>query len=562
MDLTTIENSPVRAELEVCFETLRATTLREHFDRDADRFARFSMEVEGILLDYSKNLIDAETMRTLVRLADSVGLSSRVEAMFTGERINATEGRAVLHRALRHRGEESVLLDGSDVMPEVRAVLAKMRSFCDRVRAGDWKGFSGKPIRDVVNIGIGGSDLGPLMVCEALKPYRDPDRGAFFVSNVDGSHLVETLVGLDPETTLFIIASKTFTTQETITNAKSARAWFVEQSKGRAGFDDRSVARHFVAVSTNEAGVTEFGIDPENMFEFWDWVGGRYSLWSAIGLPIAVAVGMDRFEELLGGAHAMDRHFRSAPFAENMPVVLALLGVWYGNFHGAESHAVLPYDQYLHRFPAYLQQLDMESNGKRVALDGRPVRESTGPVVWGEPGTNGQHAFYQLIHQGTRLVPCDFIAAVTSQCPIGRHHEILLSNFFAQPEALMNGKSAKEARVEMDAQGLDAAEIERLLPHRVFPGNRPTNSILMETLDPHRLGALIALYEHKVFVQGVLWGINSFDQWGVELGKQLAKRILPELDGDSPVDGHDPSTRGLLNHFKQVRSRSAPPPSP
>jgi glucose-6-phosphate isomerase len=448
---------------------------------------------------------------------------------------------------LRNRAGRPVLVDGQDVMPAVHAVLERMRAFTDQVRDGAWRGATGQTITDIVNIGIGGSDLGPLMVCEALKPYQRADLRPHFVSNVDGAHLVHTVARLDPARTLFVVASKTFTTQETMTNAASARAWLTR------ALGEAAVARHFVAVSTNEAEVRKFGIDPANMFEFWDWVGGRYSLWSAIGLPIALAVGFARFEELLAGAHALDEHFRTAPLARNLPVVLALLGVWYRDFLGAATLAILPYDQHLSRFAAYFQQGDMESNGKGVRRDGTRVDYPTGPVIWGEPGTNGQHAFYQLIHQGTELIPCDFLAAAESQTPLGDHQEKLLANFFAQTEALAFGKSEAEARAELEGQGLKGEALEALLPHKVFPGNRPTTSILYRRLDPQRLGSLIALYEHKIFVQGVIWGINSFDQWGVELGKQLANRILPELRDDAPVASHDGSTNGLINHFKALR---------
>ncbi len=519
-------------------------------DAEHDRFELFSIEAAGLLLDYSKNVMDEETLQLLVAQARAMGLEEKREAMFRGEKINATEGRAVLHTALRNRDEKaSLLLDGHDVMPDVREVLARVRDFSERVRLGAWKGHDGKRITDVVNIGIGGSDLGPVMATEALRSFATDALRVHFVSNVDGTHLAETLHHLHRDSTLFVIASKTFTTQETMTNAESAKAWFLAD-----GAPASAVARHFVAVSTNEKGVRGFGIDPANMFGFWDWVGGRYSLWSAIGLPIALAIGFDRFEELLDGAHAMDRHFREAPLERNMPAVMGLLGFWYGNFFGAESHAVLPYDQSLHRFPAYLQQLDMESNGKSVRADGSEVDYVTGPVVFGEPGTNGQHAFYQLIHQGTRLVPADFIAAAIPQHRMGRHHDILLSNFFAQPEALMNGKTIEDVEAELAAEGRSAEEIATLAPHKTFAGSKPTNSILMKRLEPRSLGALVALYEHKVFVQGILWGINSFDQWGVELGKQLAKKILPELEGDAAVTGHDVSTNGLINAWKRLRS--------
>jgi glucose-6-phosphate isomerase len=468
--------------------------------------------------------------------------------MFSGQRINSTENRAVLHTALRNRSNDPVFVDGRDVMPDVKRVLEGMRRFSTAVRSGEWRGYTGLAIRDVVNIGIGGSDLGPKMVCEALKAYARPDLRVHFVSNVDSTDLIETLKGLNPETTLFLVASKTFTTQETMTNARSARAWFLSAAK-----DEAAIAKHFAAMSTNTAAVASFGIDTRNMFEFWDWVGGRYSLWSAIGLSIAIYLGMDTFEELLGGAHALDQHFRSTPFEQNLPVILGLLGIWYNNFFEAQSHAILPYDQYLVHFPAYFQQGDMESNGKRVTQQGETVDYATGPVIWGQPGTNGQHAFYQLIHQGTRLIPCDFLAAAQSQNPLGEHHPILLSNYLAQTEALMKGKTAEEVRAELEADGLSAAQIKTLLPAKVFPGNRPTNSILYPRLTPHTLGALIALYEHKIFTQGIIWEINSFDQWGVELGKQLAKKILPEISAENPVTSHDSSTNGLINAIRSLR---------
>ena len=523
--------------------------MRDWFAQDPQRFDRFSLRFEDILLDYSKNRITAETLGLLLDLARERDVPGWIGRLFAGEKINSTEDRAVLHIALRNRSDRPIRVDGEDVMPAVNAVLEKMRAFTGLVRGGTWKGFSGQPIRDVVNIGIGGSDLGPLMVTEALKPYGSDALRVHFVSNIDGSHIAETLKRLDPATTLFIVASKTFTTQETLTNAQTARAWLLAD----AG-DESAVARHFVALSTNTEAVRAFGIDPVNMFEFWDWVGGRYSLWSAIGLSIALYIGMDAFEELLAGAHALDEHFRTAPLDRNLPVILGLLGVWYVNFFDAETHAILPYDQYLHRFPAYFQQGDMESNGKRVTRDGVHVDYHTGPVIWGEPGTNGQHAFYQLIHQGTRLVPADLLAAAESHNPLGEHHRILLANFFAQGEALMRGKTEAEARAELEAQGLSGAALERLLPHKVFPGNRPTNSILYRKLTPRTLGSLIALYEHKIFVQGVIWGINSYDQWGVELGKQLARAILPELAAPGAATGHDASTRGLINYCKGLLS--------
>ncbi|MEZ5861540.1 MAG: glucose-6-phosphate isomerase [Geminicoccaceae bacterium] len=529
-------------------ETLRGVHLRELFAADAGRFERFSGRLDDLLVDWSKQRVTAETMDLLVDLARACGLEARRDAMLRGEKINVTEDRAVLHMALRNRSGGPVLVDGVDVMPGIEAVLGQMRRFSEAVRDGSWRGYTGETITDVVNIGIGGSDLGPLMVCRALEPYARADLRAHFVSNVDGAHLRQTLAGLDPRRTLLIVASKTFTTQETMTNAHSARDWLLA-----AMGDTAAVGRHCVAVSTNREAVTAFGIDPANMFVFWDWVGGRYSLWSAIGLSIAVHLGFERFSELLEGAHAMDRHFATAPLETNLPAILALIGIWNSNFLGAESLAILPYDQHLDRFPAYLQQGDMESNGKSVTLDGRPVDYPTGPIIWGEPGTNGQHAFYQLIHQGTRLVPCDFLAAAESQTPLGDHHIKLLANFFAQSEALAFGKTAAEVRAELESQGMEPALAERLVPHKVFTGNRPSTSLLYHRLTPHRLGSLIALYEHRIFTQGVVWDVNSFDQWGVELGKQLAGRILPELGGPHPVSDRDSSTAGLINHFKALR---------
>ena len=522
--------------------------MRDLFAGDPQRFSKFSLQFSGILFDFSKNRITEKTLSLLFDLARQAGLADRIEAMFTGRKINTTEGRAVLHIALRNRSNEPIDVDGVDVMPEVNRVLGKMRAFSEAVRSGEWKGYTGKAITDVVNIGIGGSDLGPKMVCEALKPYARPDLRAHFVSNVDGTDLVETLKNLDPETTLFLVASKTFTTQETMTNAHSARRWFLDAAK-----DEAAIARHFAAMSTNTEAVSKFGVDPHNMFEFWDWVGGRYSLWSAIGLSIALYLGMDRFEELLGGAHKVDRYFRGTSFEQNIPVIMGLLGVWYNNFFGAQSHAILPYDQYLDTFPAYFQQGDMESNGKSVTRGGERVNYSTGPVIWGQPGTNGQHAFYQLIHQGTKLVPCDFLAAATSHNPLGEHHPILLSNFLAQTEALMKGKTPNEARSELENEGLSVEQFERLVAAKTFTGNRPTNSFLYPRLTPEVLGMLIAFYEHKIFTQGVIWEINSFDQMGVELGKQLAKKILPELSGEDQVTGHDSSTNGLINAYKSMR---------
>ncbi|HEX6143665.1 MAG TPA: glucose-6-phosphate isomerase [Geminicoccaceae bacterium] len=541
---------------------IRKRHLRDLFERSPERFARLSFTDDDLLVDLSKHRITRKTLGLLLDLARAADVEGWRERMFAGERINTTEDRAVLHIALRNRANRPIEVDGEDVMPAVNGVLGQMRDFSEKVRNGEWRGHTGEAITDVVNIGIGGSDLGPLMVAEALKPFqrrgpRVAEGGApgqngltpHFVSNVDGAHLVHTLEGLDPARTLFVVASKTFTTQETMTNAASARAWLVE----RLG-DDAAVPRHFVAVSTNAAEVQGFGIDPANMFVFWDWVGGRYSLWSAIGLPIALVVGMDRFEELLAGAHAMDEHFRTAPLEANLPVLLGMVGVWYRNFLGASTQAILPYDQHLARFPAYFQQGDMESNGKGVTRDGTRVGHATGPIIWGEPGTNGQHAFYQLIHQGTELIPVDFLAAAESLTPLGDHHDKLLANVFAQAEALAFGKTEAEARAELEREGLAGGALEALLPHKVFPGNRPSTTILYRKLDPFTLGRLIALYEHKIFTQGIVWNINSFDQWGVELGKQLAKVILPELEGPEPVTTHDASTNGLINHFKRLRA--------
>ncbi len=522
--------------------------MRDLFAQDRQRFDKFSLNFNDILLDYSKNRITQETMDLLLKAVDESGLKTRIEQMFSGEKINITEDRAVLHVALRNRSNRPIMVDGEDVMPAVNAVLEKMRSFSDAVRNGEWKGHTGKTITDVVNIGIGGSDLGPVMVTEALKPYGHQHLNVHFVSNVDGTHVVEAIKPLDPETTLFIVASKTFTTQETLTNAHTARDWLLASLK-----DDAAVAKHFVALSTNAQAVSAFGIDTANMFEFWDWVGGRYSLWSAIGLSIALYIGMDNYEALLQGAHDMDEHFRGTDFDKNLPVTLAVLGVWYSNFFGAQTCAILPYDQYMHRFSAYFQQGDMESNGKSVCRDGSSVGYSTGPVIWGEPGTNGQHAFYQLIHQGTRVIPADFIAAAKSHNPVGEHHDILLSNYFAQTEALMLGKRPDQVRAELSDSGMSADQIDALVPHKTFTGNRPTNSILYKKLTPHTLGALIAMYEHKIFVQGVMWDINSYDQWGVELGKQLAKAILPELQASADVESHDVSTNGLINYCKSLR---------
>ncbi|KGY11155.1 glucose-6-phosphate isomerase [Vibrio tubiashii] len=531
------------------FESAQDMDLKDLFAQDAARFDKFSTRFgSDILVDYSKNLINEETMKHLFALANETELKSAIEAMFSGEAINQTEGRAVLHTALRNRSNNPVMVGGEDVMPAVNAVLEKMKSFTERVIGGEWKGYTGKAITDVVNIGIGGSDLGPYMVTEALAPYTN-HLNLHFVSNVDGTHIVETLKKVNPETTLFLVASKTFTTQETMTNAHSARDWFLES----AG-DQAHVAKHFAALSTNAQAVSEFGIDTDNMFEFWDWVGGRYSLWSAIGLSIALAVGYDNFIELLEGAHEMDSHFATTELESNIPVILALVGLWYNNFHGAESEAILPYDQYMHRFAAYFQQGNMESNGKYVDRDGNAVTYQTGPIIWGEPGTNGQHAFYQLIHQGTKLIPCDFIAPALSHNPAGDHHQKLMSNFFAQTEALAFGKDEATVKTEFAKAGKSEEEAATLAPFKVFEGNRPTNSILVKQITPRTLGNLIAMYEHKIFVQGVIWNIFSFDQWGVELGKQLANQILPELADDSAISSHDSSTNGLINAFKAFKA--------
>lgn len=529
------------------FITINESSIKDLFAKDPERFDKFSIYLGDILLDYSKNRINEETMALLIQLARECKLKDAIEAMFNGEKINETEKRAVLHTALRNRSGKPVLTEGKDVMPDIQAVLERMKDFSGRVISGDWKGFSGKGITDVVNIGIGGSDLGPVMVTEGLKAYKTR-LNMHFVSNVDATQIAETLKELDPETTLFLIASKTFTTQETMANANSAKEWFL-----KAGAKEADVAKHFAALSTNESGVSAFGIDTKNMFEFWDWVGGRYSLWSAIGLSICLAIGFEKFEELLTGAYEADEHFRNAEFEENIPVIMALLGIWYNNFFEAESSAILPYDQYLHRFAAYFQQGDMESNGKYIDRNGKRVDYETGPIIWGEPGTNGQHAFYQLIHQGTKLIPCDFIAPAISHNPLGNHHQMLLSNFFAQTEALMNGKSEDEVVAELEKAGKSEEEIKELTPFKIFEGNRPTNSFLIREITPKTLGALIALYEHKIFVQGIIWNIFSFDQWGVELGKQLANQILPELEGDGAVETHDSSTNGLINQYKDWR---------
>jgi glucose-6-phosphate isomerase len=546
--MSLLNDSPAWQALLVHQRQMTGVHMRDLFAADPQRFDRFYIRLGDILFDYSKNRLTETTLALLIDLAYQANLTQAIEAMFNGVKINYTENRAVLHTALRNRSNRPVLVDGQDVMPEVNRVLARMRRFSEAVRSGAWTGYTGKPITDVVNIGIGGSDLGPKMVTEALKPYGKPDLHVHFVSNVDSSDLIETLKPLNPETVLFLVASKTFTTQETMTNAHSAREWFLSSAK-----DEAAVAKHFAAMSTNTDLVVRFGIDPENMFEFWDWVGGRYSLWSAIGLSIALYLGMDRFEAMLSGAHLVDEHFRTAPFEENIPVIMGLLGIWYNNFFGAETHAILPYDQYLVHFPAYFQQGDMESNGKSVTRQGEWVDYSTGPVVWGQPGTNGQHAFYQLLHQGTKLVPCDFLAAAYSHNPLGEHHPILISNFLAQTEALMKGRTVEEARTELAAEGFAGDLLESLALAKTFPGNRPTNSFFYPKLTPEVLGMLIALYEHKIFTQGVIWNINSFDQMGVELGKQLANAILPELSGEPDGPNHDSSTSGLIRYYKEMK---------
>ncbi len=537
------------SKLETHYQTIKNRRIKDFFVQDPDRFRQFSLQFEEILVDFSKNIITEETRRLFLDLTKEMGLRDSIEKMFYGNPINETENRAVLHTALRNRSNSPVIVDGRDVMPDINQVLDQIRLFSKKMISGTWKGFTEQPIIDIVNIGIGGSDLGPFMVTEALTPYKMNNLRCHFISNIDGTNLTETLKQVNPETTLIIIASKTFTTQETMTNARSAREWFLRTAK-----QEKYIEKHFVAVSTNKEKVIEFGIDPENMFVFWDWVGGRYSLWSAIGLSIACSVGFNRFVELLEGAHAMDCHFRDTPFEQNIPVILGLIGIWYNNFFGAETQAILPYDQYLHRFPAYLQQADMESNGKLVDRSGKKTRYQTGPIIWGEPGTNGQHAFYQLIHQGTKLIPCDFLIPAVSHNPIGNHHQILLSNCFAQTEALMNGKSEAAVVKELKQAHVSEDAIKKLAPFKIFEGNKPSNTILFRKLTPRTLGSLIAMYEHKIFVQGVIWNIYSFDQWGVELGKQLAKTILPELSGSEPVETHDASTNGLINTVKKWTS--------
>ncbi|HEX8332695.1 MAG TPA: glucose-6-phosphate isomerase [Segetibacter sp.] len=532
-------------------EEMQRNHLRKLFFADTERFKNFSLEFNDILFDYSKNIINKKTMQLLLQLAEECKVKEGIDAMFSGERINETENRSVLHVALRNFSEREYLVDGKDVMPDVRRVQDQMRTFCTTIHSGKWKGYTGKKIKYIVNIGIGGSDLGPVMVTEALKPYCRPGIQTYFVSNVDGTHIAETLKKVKHEETLFLVASKTFTTQETMTNAHTARSWFLEHA-----VDEVHIEKHFVALSTNEREVVKFGIAAENMFEFWDWVGGRYSLWSAIGLSISLTIGYENFEELLRGAHEVDEHFRTDKFASNIPVIMALLGVWYTNFFEAQSEAILPYDQYMHRFAAYFQQGNMESNGKSVDRNGYEINYSTGPVIWGEPGTNGQHAFYQLIHQGTLVIPCDFIAPAISHNPIGDHHVKLLSNFFAQTEALMNGKTEEEVKAELTKAGKSKEEIKKLMKFKVFAGNKPTNSFLLKQVTPKSFGSLIAMYEHKIFVQGIIWNIFSFDQWGVELGKQLANKVLPELENEDVVTTHDSSTNGLIDYYKKARKIS------
>ena len=549
--MATLTSLPVWQTLCQHQKTIAATHMRDLFANDPDRFKKFSLKFDDILFDYSKHRINDETLPLLMQMAREAKVETWRDRMFAGEKINITENRAVLHTALRNRANTPVMVDGKDVMPEVNAVLAQMRAFSEKVRNGSWLGYTGKRITDIVNIGIGGSDLGPVMVCDALTPYASPELKVHFVSNIDGAHLMRALSVCNPETTLFIVASKTFTTQETMTNATSARTWFLATAK-----DNTNVAKHFVALSTNAKAVKEFGIDTANMFAFWDWVGGRYSLWSAIGLSIALYVGMDNFEALLDGAHEMDIHFKITPLEQNIPVIMALIGVWYNNFFHVDTQAILPYDQGMARFAAYLQQADMESNGKFICREGSRVQYKTGPVIWGEAGTNGQHAFYQLIHQGTQTVPADFLMPVHSHYAIGKHgyahHKILLANFLAQTQSLMLGKSKEQARAELEQQGLTGEALEQLLPHKVFEGNRPTTSIMFDKLTPNTLGKLIALYEHKIFVQGMIWDINSYDQWGVEYGKQIAQQILPQLTNDEVITNYDSSTNGLINYTKSL----------
>src|SRR5690554_1793614 len=540
--------TPAWAALTAHQTEMQKIRMTDLFEQDSKRFEKMSIKFGDIFFDYSKNIITDKTLDMLLQLAADCKVKEACEAMFAGENINQTEDRAVMHTALRNFSDQSFAIGGKDIMPEIRETRQKMKAFCEKIHSGKWQGYSGKKIKHIVNIGIGGSDLGPVMVTEALRPYWMDGIQAHFVSNVDGTQIVETLKNLNPEETLFTIASKTFTTQETMTNAHTAREWFLNSAK-----DKKYIEKHFVALSTNEEGVKDFGIAPENMFVFWDWVGGRYSLWSSIGLSIALTIGYDNFEQLLKGAESTDHHFRNTDFKENVPIIMALVGLWYTSFFGSETEAILPYDQYMHRFPAYFQQGNMESNGKQTDRNGNTVDYSTGPIVWGEPGTNGQHAFYQLIHQGTHLIPCDFIAPAISHNPVGKHHPILISNFFAQTEALMNGKGREQAAEELKDQGMEKSKIEELIPFKLFEGNKPTNSFLLREITPFTLGSLIALYEHKIFVQGVIWNIFSFDQFGVELGKQLAKKVLPELENDEVIDSHDGSTNGLINAFKNWR---------
>src|SRR5688572_23927957 len=538
------------SSLQQHFTEMKSVKMKDLFAANKDRFDRFHVGLDDMLFDYSKNIVTDKTLSLLQQLADECRVKDAIAAMFNGDVINETEHRSVLHIALRNFSKEPIYAQGNNVMPGIKKVLRKMKSFCDAIHTGEHRGYTGKRIKYIVNIGIGGSDLGPLMVSEALRPYKVDDVETYFVSNVDGTHIAETLKKVKPERTLFLVASKTFTTQETMTNAHTARQWFLKKAR-----DERHIAKHFAALSTNELEVVKFGIDKKNMFEFWDWVGGRYSLWSAIGLSIALTIGYKNFEQLLKGGYSSDQHFSKAPFDKNIPVLMALIGVWYTNFFGSQTESILPYDQYMHRFAAYFQQGNMESNGKSIDRNGEAVEYATGPVIWGEPGTNGQHAFYQLIHQGTPMIPCDFIAPAQSHNPIGDHHPKLLSNFFAQTEALMNGKAEEDAEIELEQQGLSDEQVARLLPYKVFSGNKPTNSLMVKKITPFTLGQLIALYEHKIFVQGIIWNIFSFDQWGVELGKQLANKILPELGNDEAISNHDSSTNGLINAYKEMRKK-------
>jgi len=555
--MTELSNSPAWKALEAHYASIKDVQMKDMFALDSERFSKFSLEFEDILFDYSKNRVSDDTMAKLYALADQQDVKGLARKMYAGEKINSTEGRAVLHIALRNQSNSPIIVDGKDVMPDVNETLSRIKVFCDKVRGGAWKGQTGKTINAIVNIGIGGSDLGPVMVCEALKPYSKRDLEMHFCSNIDGTHMAEILKKCDPERTLFLVASKTFTTQETMTNAGTAKQWVLDYYKG----NEASIAKHFAALSTNAKSVAEFGIDTNNMFGFWDWVGGRYSLWSAIGTPIALSIGFDNWMEMHAGAHAMDQHFLNTEGKDNLPLTLGLVGLWYNNFFNAQTVAILPYDQYMHRFSAYFQQGDMESNGKYVNQDSKKVTVETGPIIWGEPGTNGQHAFYQLIHQGTKLIPCDFLAPIKSLNPLTKdigapidHHPILMSNFFAQTEALAFGKDAATVRAELEAGGdMTPAAVDKLVPHKVFEGNRPSNSFMFEKMTPRVLGTLIAMYEMKIFTQGAVWNINSFDQWGVELGKQLAKAIYPELDGPEEITAHDSSTNGLINHYKNKR---------